>query len=168
MFPVLQLVRCVYRRRLGQQPPVSLTRSGLFMKSTKTLPVETKAIWLPGDQYATVHHPGEFLGHMKCCSLKKERGGGWGCSNTILGGFQLHISLERDSTAFLSPCQLGSTDSFVSMLSRSVYAQSAHSYSVAMDTKPACITLSQGGNVFKLHCLYMSFIVHQYLHVSLR
>lgn len=50
------------------------------------------------------------------------------------GGFQLHISLERDSTASLSSCRLGSTDSFVSMLSQSVCAQSAHSCSVAMDT----------------------------------
>lgn len=51
---------------LGKQPSVSLTRPGLFMKPTKTLPAETKAIWLSGDQYATVHHPGEFSGHMKC------------------------------------------------------------------------------------------------------
>lgn len=68
---------------------------------------------------------------------------GWvvgGAQIPYLGGFHLHISLERDLTAFLSPCQLGSTDSLVSMLSQSVYAQSAHSYSVATDTKPACIT----------------------------
>lgn len=69
--------------------------------------------------------------------------------------FQLRISLERNSAAFLSSRRLGSTDSFVSMLSQSVCAQSAHSCSKEMDTALYSTLPSWGGNAFlyKLHCL---------------
>lgn len=58
--------------------------------------------------------------------------------NTILGtewvgGIQLHISFVI-SSCLLPSCRAGCTDSFVSMLSQSVCAQSAHSCSAATDT----------------------------------
>lgn len=63
----------------GQQPSVSLTGPGLFMKPTKSLPAETSAVWLSGDQYAAVHHPGKPSGHMKCWewALWRWKGGTW-------------------------------------------------------------------------------------------
>lgn len=128
------------------------------MKPTKSLPAETSAVWLSGDQYAAVHHPGKPSGHMKCWewALWRWKGGTWIPYGVFFFFFfQLRISLERNSAAFLSSRRLGSTDSFVSMLSQSVCAQSAHSCSKEMDAA-LCSTLpSWGGNAFlyKLHCL---------------
>lgn len=65
-FSFLWLVKFKHSGAWGQQPSVSLTRSDLFMKPTKVPLERTRAIWLPGDQYATVHHPAEVSGHVKC------------------------------------------------------------------------------------------------------
>lgn len=55
-FLFLQLVRCKYWLRLGQRPSVCLTKPSLFMKPTKNPP---RPLCSPGDESATVHHPGE-------------------------------------------------------------------------------------------------------------
>lgn len=117
------MVRCEYGRLSSQQSSVSLTRPGLFMKPTKTLPAANQGHWaLRGPiRYSTSSRRALRPHEMLRAGLFKGRGA-FSC-----------ISPPREARLlFLSSRRLGSTDSLVSMLSQS--AQSAHSFSTATDT----------------------------------
>lgn len=59
-FPPFTACQMHMLRQRSQQPSVSPSGLGLFMKNTKTFPAQTEAVVLPRGRYAAVHHAGEF------------------------------------------------------------------------------------------------------------
>lgn len=148
-FPPFTACQMHMLRQRSQQPSVSPSGLGLFMKNTKTFPAQTEAVVLPRGRYAAVHHAGEF-----------EEVGGAGGEDDFRGSVatptvvQLLVSSESAphcQSVFLPVNLAPRTHSFFHVESEclcsvSTFLQRSDGYSAALTPPPRFL-------LFRLYCL---------------